>query len=163
MAEALRLHGPYMLRSTYNNILIMHTISKDLRIIWEAMLEGSKFMIDIRDVVVIETSIGAATKEFAKRSEDAENEKNWREAAKAQAERRSHLRLRTADCDVPALLKEATYFGLSGLEEALQELASERPKYRTVPEFLLNVGNEIYVNTKDTLCMETDLRFARIV
>ena len=102
LAEALRLHQPYTLLFLSRNNLMMHARSEDLRIIWDSMLEGSKFRIDIRDVVT-ETSVGVPTKEFSKGSGDAENEKNWRELlkcwseAKAQAERRSRLRPRTAD------------------------------------------------------------------
>ena len=101
LAKALRLHQPYMLRfSSYNNVM-MHARSEDLRIIWDAMLEGSRFEVEIRDVVT-ETRVGA-TKEFLKGSVDAETEKKWTkllkcwEAAKTQAERRRCLRPRTAD------------------------------------------------------------------
>ena len=67
------------------------------------------------------------------------------------------------DCNVPALLKEASYFGLLGLEAALKELAKKQPKYRTGDEFLLNVGGEIFVTSKDTLCLEKDSKLARMV
>ena len=67
------------------------------------------------------------------------------------------------DCDAPALLKEANYFGLLGLEAALQELAKEQAKYRTGDEFLLNVGGQIFVTTKGTLCTEIDSKLARMV
>ena len=69
------------------------------------------------------------------------------------------------DCNVPALLKEANYFGLLGLEAALQEVAKEQanakkeeakakeePKASTGDIFLLNVGGEIFATSKTTLC-----------
>ena len=67
------------------------------------------------------------------------------------------------DCNVPALLKEAGYFGLLGLEAALQEVAKEKAQVGTGDEFLLNVGGEIFVTSKDTLCLEKDSKLARIV
>ena len=60
------------------------------------------------------------------------------------------------DCNVPALLKEASYFGLLGLEAALEEHAKG-------DEFLLNVGGEIFATRKDTLCLKKDSKLARIV
>jgi len=62
------------------------------------------------------------------------------------------------DCNVPALLKEASFFGLLGLEAALQELAKEQSKAKEQTkvgrgdELLLNVGGEIFVTSKNTLC-----------
>ena len=68
------------------------------------------------------------------------------------------------DCNVPALLKEANYFGLLGLEAALQEVAKkqakakkeeeakEEPEASTGDIFLLNVGGEIFATSKTTLC-----------
>ena len=67
------------------------------------------------------------------------------------------------DCNVHALLKEASYFGLLGLEAALQELAKEQTDARTGDEFLLNVGGELFVTSKDTLCLMKDSKLARIV
>ena len=67
------------------------------------------------------------------------------------------------DCNVPALLKEASYFGLQGLEAALQEVAKEKAQVGTGDEFLLNVGGEIFVTSKDTLCWMTDSKLARMV
>ena len=63
------------------------------------------------------------------------------------------------DCNAPALLKEASFFGLLGLEAALQELAKEQRG----DAFLLNVGGEVFVTSKDTLCLEKDSKLARIV
>ena len=60
------------------------------------------------------------------------------------------------DCNVPALLKEASYFGLLGLEAALEEHAKG-------DEFLLNVGGEIFATSKDTLCLKKDSKLARMV
>ena len=54
------------------------------------------------------------------------------------------------DCDVPALLKEANFFGLLGLEADLQELANEQAKVRMGDEFLLDVGGEIFLTSKET-------------
>ena len=59
-------------------------------------------------------------------------------------------------CNVPALLKEASFFGLLGLEEALAEHENQN-------QFLLNVGGQIFVTTKDTLCSEEGSRLAKIV
>ena len=101
LAEALRLHQPYKLKFTSSNNLMMHARTEDLRIIWDAMLEGSDFKIDIKDVVT-ETQVGA-TKHIFKGPRDVDNEKNWAgllkclEGTRAQAERRSCLRPRTAD------------------------------------------------------------------
>ena len=60
------------------------------------------------------------------------------------------------DCNVAALLKEASYFGLLGLEAALEEHAKG-------DEFLLNVGGEIFATRKDTLCLKKDSKLARLV
>ena len=74
--------------------------------------------------------------------------------------RSGHL---SKDCDAPALLKEANYFGLLELEAALQELAKEKPKVETGDQLLLNVGGEIFVTSKETLCLEKESKLARIV
>jgi len=60
------------------------------------------------------------------------------------------------DCNVPALLKEASFFGLLGLEEALAKHGNQK-------QFLLNVGGQIFVTSKDTLCSVEGSRLARIV
>ena len=59
------------------------------------------------------------------------------------------------DCNVPALLKEASFFGLSGLEAALQA--------RTGDHLLLNVGGEIFVTSKATLCEKSQSPLSRMV
>jgi len=76
-----------------------------------------------------------------------------------------------SDCNVPALLNEASFFGLSGLEVALQEYSKaeeekavkERQDPRTGDEFLLNVGGEVFVTSKETLCKYSNSRLANIV
>lgn len=76
------------------------------------------------------------------------------------------------ESNLPALLVEASYFGLAGLEAALQEsikseeerelrVSLEAPKTRD--EFLLNVGGEIFVTSRATLCKYTNSRLANIV
>jgi len=75
------------------------------------------------------------------------------------------------DCNVPALLNEASFFGLAGLEAALQEhakaeeerTAKERQGPRIGDEFLLNVGGEVFVTSKETLCKYSNSRLANIV
>ena len=65
------------------------------------------------------------------------------------------------DCNVPALLKEASFFGLLGLEAALQELAKEQQG--AGDQFLLNVGGQLFVTSKDTLLWMGESRLARLV
>ena len=65
-----------MLRFQSDNKVMMEARSEDLRIIWDAMLEGSRFVVDIKDVVT-EIEVGL-TKEFCKGSGDAENKKKWK-------------------------------------------------------------------------------------
>ena len=73
------------------------------------------------------------------------------------------------DCNVPALLKEASFFGLLGLEAALQELAKEQSKAKEQTkvgrgdELLLNVGGEIFVTSKNTLCKVEHSALAKMV
>ena len=67
------------------------------------------------------------------------------------------------DCNVPALLKEASFFGLSGLEAALQNYVKQQTKARTGDHLLLNVGGEIFVTSKATLCQCPQSPLARMV
>ena len=67
------------------------------------------------------------------------------------------------DCNVSALLKEASYFGLLGLETDLQQLAKEQAKVRKGDEFLLNVGGELFVTSKGTLIQQPQSRLAKMV
>ena len=57
-----------------------------------------------------------------------------------------------ADCDVPALLEEAKFFGLLGLEAALHEHAKMLFREQKGDIFHLNVGGEIFATSKATLC-----------
>ena len=67
------------------------------------------------------------------------------------------------DCNVPALLKEASFFGLSGLEAAIQNQAKEQARARTGDHLLLNVGGEIFVTSKATLCKYPESPLAKMV
>jgi len=74
-------------------------------------------------------------------------------------------------CNIPALLSEASFFGLSGLEAALQEhakaeelrTAKELASHKTGDEFQINVGGEVFVTSKETLCKYANSRLANIV
>ena len=99
LAKALKLLRLSRFES-YNNVM-MHARSEDLRIVWDALRENSRFLVEIRDVVT-KTRLGE-TKVFCKYGTEADREKKWTEllkfweTTKVQAERRRRLRPRTAD------------------------------------------------------------------
>ena len=68
-----------------------------------------------------------------------------------------------ADCDVPAFLEEAKFFGLLGLEAALQEHAKEQLKNQTGDILHLNVGGKIFLTSKATLCLKPESNLAKMV
>ena len=74
--------------------------------------------------------------------------------------RSGHLDL---DCNAGALLKEASFFGLSGVEAALQEQAKEQKTHGTEDVFLLNVGGQIFETTEYTLCKRRGSTLEKIV
>ena len=72
------------------------------------------------------------------------------------------------DSNIPleAVKCEASYFGLVNLEEEInerlrQEDKTEEPSVND--EFLLNVGGEIFVTTKETLCRYKNSRLSNLV
>ena len=73
------------------------------------------------------------------------------------------------DTNIPleAIKTEASYFGLVSLEAELNEKireSEEALEERTVnDEFLLNVGGEIFVTTKETLCKYKNSRLSNLV
>jgi len=73
------------------------------------------------------------------------------------------------DSDIPleALKLEASYFGLVNLEEELKERIrqeEEKSEHKSVKdEFLLNVGGQIFVTTKETLCRYKNSRLSNLV
>ena len=68
-----------------------------------------------------------------------------------------------ADCDVPALLKEANFFGLLGLEAALHEHAKGQLKNQKGDILHLNVGGKIFLTSKATLCFKPESNLAKMV
>jgi len=68
-----------------------------------------------------------------------------------------------ADCDVPALLEEAKFFGLLGLEAALDERAKEHIKNQKGDILHLNVGGEIFLTSEATLCFQSQSNLAKMV
>jgi len=73
------------------------------------------------------------------------------------------------DSEIPleAIKCEASYFGLVNLEEELNErIRLEEDKSEDISvrdEFLLNVGGEIFVTTKETLCRYKNSRLSNLV
>lgn len=75
--------------------------------------------------------------------------------------------------NLEALKIEASYFGLASLEESIVERLKEeegrcqeekiREQTRTGDEFLINVGGEVFVTTKETLCKYSGSRLANMV
>ena len=62
---------------------------------------------------------------------------------------------------------EASYFGLVGLEEIVNQRITESEKkgneQHSNDEFLLNVGGEVFVTTKETLCKYQNSRLSNLV
>ena len=64
---------------------------------------------------------------------------------------------------------EASYFGLVGLEEhvnlRISEVESDKSQIEQTnnDEFLLNVGGEVFVTTKETLCKYQNSRLSNLV
>ena len=62
---------------------------------------------------------------------------------------------------------EASYFGLVGLEEEVNQKIIESEKNENEQsdndEFLLNVGGEVFVTTKETLCKYQNSRLSNLV
>lgn len=81
---------------------------------------------------------------------------------------RSGLLLADKPIDLQAMLCEARYFSLLGLEElVLQKLEPERSEQsessKASSEFRLNVGGKIFVTTKETLCKYSNSKLANLV
>ena len=68
---------------------------------------------------------------------------------------------------IEAVKTEASYFGLVGLEENANQKLAESDKSKNElsdnDEFLLNVGGEVFVTTKETLCKYKNSRLSNLV
>jgi len=71
--------------------------------------------------------------------------------------------------NLEALKVESSYFGLSGLDESIEERLRDvgergrEERQKTGDEFLLNVGGEVFVTCKETLCKYEGSRLANMV
>ena len=68
---------------------------------------------------------------------------------------------------IEAIKTEASYFGLVGLEEIVNQKLAETERSEKDSsdndEFLLNVGGEVFVTTKETLCRYKGSRLSNLV
>jgi len=68
---------------------------------------------------------------------------------------------------IEAIKTEASYFGLVDLEEQVNQKTTDTEKDKSEPsdtdEFLLNVGGEVFVTTKETLCKYKNSRLSNLV
>ena len=68
---------------------------------------------------------------------------------------------------IEAIKTEASYFGLVGLEEIVNQKLAETERCEKDSsdndEFLLNVGGEVFVTTKETLCKYKGSRLSNLV
>jgi len=68
---------------------------------------------------------------------------------------------------IEAIKTEASYFGLVGLEEIVNQKLAETERSQKDSsdndEFLLNVGGEVFVTTKETLCKYKGSRLSNLV
>lgn len=66
---------------------------------------------------------------------------------------------------IEAVKTEASYFGLVDLEEQVNQktIESDKSEPSDNDEFLLNVGGEVFVTTKETLCKYKNSRLSNLV